>query len=150
MNADVPDRRLFHGGVAGLGPGDRITPGFVHRKLHDRCATCEAHARGENGPLEPATPTGRVYATTDRQYARYYASKVGLGWLYVVRPDGDLYPADEGDLAPTWWAEAFEVVSVYERAVRLTPRERRRLFIRWGGSDTEWQAVLASVGLGRP
>ena len=138
--------RLFHGGVAGLNPGDRLLPGHQHLKLYDDCATCQAHARGEHGPLEPDTPPDRVYATEDRQYARFYASKVGLGWLYRVRPVAELHPSTEDDPnLPTYWTTELEVVAVLERAVRLTWRERRRLFIRMGGTEAEWRLLLAGV-----
>lgn len=141
----MDDVRLFHGGIAGLKPGDIIAPGHQALKFHEGCATCEAHARNEHGPWEPDTPQDRVYGTIDRQYARFYASKVGLGWLYRVRPVGELHESTE-DHFPSFWAEEFEVVSVLERAVRLTMRERRRLFMRWGGNEREWQAMLVSLG----
>jgi hypothetical protein len=87
-----------------------------------------------------------VYATTDRQYARWYASLAGLGWLYRVRPVGELHESAE-DHFPSFWCAEFEVVSVLERAVRLSMRERRRLFIRWGATEREWQAMLAGLGV---
>jgi hypothetical protein len=133
--------------MPGLAPGDRIQPGNTHLRAHEGCPTCEVRSRGEHGPLEPATPPDRVYGTTDRQYARFYASQAGLGWLYRVRPIGDLHESTE-DHFPSFWAAEFEVVSILERAVRLTMRERRRLFIRWGGNDAEWRAVLSSLGSG--
>jgi hypothetical protein len=138
--------RLFHGGVPGLAHGERIRPGHQDLRLHADCPTCQANARGEHGPWGPPTPPDRVYGTTDRQYARWYASLVGLGWLYRVRPIGELHESTE-DHFPSFWADEFEVVSVLERAVRLTWRERRRLYIRWGGNETEWRAMLAHLGV---
>ncbi|WP_229868851.1 hypothetical protein [Streptomyces inusitatus] len=131
--------RLFHGGVPGLKPADLIEPG--HHRTVDGCPTCEARARGENrvvpglGVVDP--PTGRpdrVYATSDREYARHYASMAWYGDLYVVELIGNVEPSEE-DHFPTWCAPAARVLSVYSRAVQLTMAERRRLNRRWRVAD---------------
>lgn len=125
---------LFHGGVAGLTPGEILRPDMAHHRYVDGCAICEAHARGEQTALDPRTPEGWVYATSDRPYARYYASRAVNGWLYRVR----LLPPIEisaEDSFPTWRAPAAEVVAVLERAVRLTMKDRRRLGERWAAGD---------------
>jgi hypothetical protein len=141
--------RLYHGGVAGLRQGDLIEPGHAASRYVAGCPTCEAHAAGEHRELDPRTPDGRVYCTTDREYARYYASRAVRGWLYSVTPTGPLHEAAEGDLGPTWWSEhPLRVRGVIDRAVRLTDRQRRRLFVRWGGSEREWAALLSEVGRG--
>jgi hypothetical protein len=44
---------LYHGGVAGLGPGDVIRPGQAHRKHIDGCPVCAAHARGQTTAIDP-------------------------------------------------------------------------------------------------
>ncbi len=131
--------RLFHGGVPGLSPGDLIEPHPPN--VVDGCAICEAKAAGQQpvvqglGVVDPLTERpDRVYLTTDREYARFYASKYPLGDLYVVKPVGALEPSTE-DHFPTWTAPAARVVSVYDRAVRLTPHRRRTLLRRWQTAD---------------
>ncbi|WNI20331.1 hypothetical protein [Actinacidiphila sp. ITFR-21] len=135
--ADLP--RLFHGGRPGLNPGALLVPSPPH--VVDGCRICEARAAGESytvpglGVIDP--PTGRpdrVYVTSDREYARWYASRYWLGDLYVVQPVGDVEETDE-DPFPTWCAPYAVVRSVYSRAVRLTMPERRRLYRRWGVAD---------------
>ena len=129
----------WHGGAPGLPVGALITPGH-ERKLHDGCPYCEARAKGQAvisplGAVDP--PSGRpdrVYITTDRLYAKHYASLYGRGWLYRVEPVGDVEPSPE-DSIPTWLAEAARVVAVYERAVQLTDSERRRLWRAWSDAD---------------
>lgn len=135
-----PGTRLFHGGVPDLRPGDLIKPHPPN--VVEGCATCEARAAGRNhevpglGVVDPATlHTDRVYVTSDREYARFYASKYWLGDLYQVEPVGDLLASDE-DHFPTWMCEAARVVSVVSRAVRLTDRQRRTLTNKWDRRDT--------------
>lgn len=131
--------RYFHGGVPGLKPGDLITPHAPN--VIDGCAVCEARAADRTAttaggqPIDP--PTGRpdrVYITTDRDYVRWYASRYWLGDLYTVEPVGDVEPSTE-DPFPTWCPAAARVTSVYTRAARLTPRQRRTLLRRWTKAD---------------
>lgn len=80
-DAPLPGARLYHGGIPGLRPGDLIEthpPAVV-----DGCPICEARAAGRDyevpglGIVDPATQhPDRVYVTTDREYARHYASRV--------------------------------------------------------------------------
>jgi hypothetical protein len=133
--------RLFHGGVAGLRPGELIVP-HPPRSV-DGCAVCAARGRREDyvvpglGVVDPPTARpDRVYVTSDREYARYYASAAWLGDLYVVRLVGEVEESDEDPFA-SWCAEAAEVVSVYSRCVQLTMAQRRRLYARWGVADAE-------------
>lgn len=137
--------RLFHGGAPGLKPGDLIQPGPPH--VVDGCPVCQARARGESytvpgfGVIDP--PTGRpdrVYLTSDREYARWYASKFPRGDLYVVEPVGDAEPSTE-DPFPSWCAPEARVKSVYSRCVLLTPPQRSRLLIRWAAADAAAAAV---------
>ncbi|WP_406501537.1 hypothetical protein OHA04_27365 [Streptomyces sp. NBC_01590] len=127
--------RYFHGGIPGLRPGDLITP---HRpNVVDGCPICAAKAAGEQpfvpglGNIDPLTVRpDRVYITTDRDYARFYASKYWLGDLYTVGPVGELEESAE-DFFPTWCAEGAVVTGVVSRAVRLTDGQRRTLSRRW-------------------
>ncbi|MFF6801060.1 hypothetical protein [Streptomyces sp. NPDC012616] len=143
--------RYFHGGVVGLKPGDLVTP---HQPaVVDDCPICVARAKGDTYTDEHGRtvdpPTGRpdrVYITTDREYARFYASKVWLGDLYVVEPVGELQESTE-DPFPTWTCEAARVLSVYSRAVRLTPGQRRTLSHRWARADMA--SALEALAAGR-
>lgn len=125
----------YHGGVPGLQVGDLIEPG-LSRNHHDGCPWCEARARGEahEGIDGPSLRTDRVYATSDRLYAKYYASLWGRGNLYRVEPVGEVEASAE-DSIETVCAPAFRVVAVLDRAVLLTPGERRRLYREWGEAD---------------
>ncbi len=133
--------RYFHGGIPGLKPSSLITPHPPN--VVDGCDICAAKAAGQQpvvdglGVVDPITERpDRVYLTTDREYARFYASKYPLGDLYVVEPVGDLEPSTE-DHFPSWTCPAARVVSVYDRAVRLTPHRRRTLLRRWTAADLE-------------
>lgn len=136
--------RYFHGGIPDLKPGDLITP--HPPKIVDDCPICVARANGQtaviNGePVDPATlRPDRVYITTDREYARFYASKYWQGDLYVVEPVGDLEPSTE-DRFPSWTCEAARVRSVYQRCVLLTPKQRRALLKRWTAADLAAEAA---------
>lgn len=75
-----------------------------------------------------------VYLTTDREYARHYASLWGRGDLYRVEAVGDLTRSTE-DTIETWTAPAARVLAVYDRAVLLTWSQRRALGRRWATAD---------------
>jgi hypothetical protein len=115
-----------------MNPGDVI----LHhdgRKKHPGCAICEARERGES-TIDPKSAKLAVYVTSDKEYARHYASLWGYGDLYVVRPVGQTEPSDE-DPFPSWTCEGARVVSVFQRAVRLTDSQRRSLYRRWKAAD---------------
>lgn len=99
---------LYHGGVSGLKPGDLIEPGHSRDDQHDDCPICRGRRElGADAPEGTRHPEN-VYCTTDRLYARLYASMVGRGDVYQVEPVGPLVPStDEG--------------------VTLSMKERRRL-----------------------
>lgn len=133
--------RYFHGGIPGLKPGDLITPHPPN--VVDGCDICAAKAAGRQpvveglGVVDPLTErTDRVYVTTDREYARFYASKYPRGDLYVVEPVGELEPSTE-DHFPSWTVSAVRVRTVYDRYVRLTDKQRRSLLRRWTATDIE-------------
>lgn len=130
-----PDPRFWHGGVPGLQRGELIEPGHA-RQHHEGCAWCEARAAGGAylGMDGPSRHPEHVYATTDRLYARFHASLWGYGDLYHVRPVGPTWRSDE-DSIESYRAQAWEVVAVVDRAVRLTMSERRRLWKLWGDAD---------------
>jgi hypothetical protein len=131
----VADQRYWHGGAPGLNVGDLIEPGRPH--FVDGCEVCDAHRAGQDHALDPLTRhTDRVYITTDREYARFYASKYPRGDLYTVQPVGDPVPSDE-DHFPAWHVPQARVVSVYDRYVALTPKQRRTLMSRWRRADRE-------------
>jgi len=135
--------RLFHGGVPGLQPGDLIEPGH-DRNHHDGCPWCEARARGEaHLGIDPLAEPGRVYCTTNRLYAKHYASLWGRGDLYGVEAVEWMVSSYE-DTIESYKTDALRVTSVLERAVLLTPSERRRLLREWTEADR-----LADVRDGR-
>ncbi|UQA95718.1 hypothetical protein [Streptomyces halobius] len=131
--------RFFHGGVPGLRPGDLITPHLPN--IVDGCAVCAAKAAGQQphvpglGTVDPITARpDRVYITSDREYARFYASKFPRGDLYTVEPVGELEASTE-DRFPSWTVPAARVRSVYDRYVLLAPRQRRSLLRCWEAAD---------------
>ncbi|MFD8820826.1 hypothetical protein ACFV1C_00405 [Streptomyces sp. NPDC059605] len=132
--------RYFHGGVPGLNPGDLLVP--HPPAVVDGCPICIAKAAGQQpvvpglGNIDPLTARpDRLYVTTDREYARFYASKCWLGDLYVVEPKGEVERSAE-DFFPTWCVEEAVVVSVVSRAVRLSDKQRRTLLRRWAGMES--------------
>lgn len=123
--------RLYHGGVPGLKLGALIYPD-PNRVEHlvDGCPTCEARKAG--APLPDDQNDGSlVYVTVDREYARMYAAGWPLGDLYRVETD-DVLADHSDDPAPSWGVASCRVVGVYDRAVRLTPAQIRRLVRRLG------------------
>lgn len=136
--------RLFHGGQPGLRIGDLLKPGHKRRQ-HEGCGWCAAREAG-TAVNDPASHRKeRIYITTDRDYARFYASLYGYGDLYRVEPVGEVEPSTE-DHFDSWVAPAARVVGIMARAVRLTPGERRRLHGKWTAADfrgTPLAALLA-------
>jgi len=66
---------LYHVGVAGLAVGSVVLPNMAGHRHVEGCKQCEAQRDGTwvQG-TDPGTPANWVYATSDRPYARYYAS----------------------------------------------------------------------------
>lgn len=118
---------LYHGGAPGFRPGDVILPHPTKHK--DGCEWCASGADDNHRP-------DRVFASRDRLYGKFYASKFVDGWLYLVEPVGEMEPSDNDPSAfGAFQADAFRVVRVSERAVRLTHGERASLYRRWRRSD---------------
>lgn len=137
--------RYWHGGMPGLRVGDLIEPGH-ERATRDDCPICDARRVGAslaagNAIIDaPSAHRDRIYITTDRLYAKHYASLYGRGDLYRVEPIGDLLRPTE-DSYETYAVTAARVVSVYDRAVLLTWSERRRLYREWGQADLDHAAA---------
>ena len=130
--------RWWHGGVPGLKVGDLVEGGH-ERRTHEGCPWCEARADGSAGPGGidgPSLRRDRVYVTTNRLYAKHYASLWGRGDLYQVEPVGAVEVSLE-DSIETRTVDAARVVAVYDRAVLLTMTERRRLAREWGEADAK-------------
>jgi hypothetical protein len=125
--------RYWHGGIPGLRVGDLIEPGH-ERATKDGCPICEARKAGAAAIDPPSAHADRIYITTDRLYAKHYASLYGRGDLYRVEPISDLLRSTE-DSYETYAVTSARVVAVYDRAVLLTNSERRRLFREWGQAD---------------
>jgi hypothetical protein len=116
---------LFHGGAPWFKPTNIISSHPTKRV--DGCPICAAGHDGNHLP-------DRVFCTESRLYAKYYASKYPLGWLYEVEPEGELVRSDS-DPFITYHAQGLRVVRVSERAVMLTMSERRRLYRAWMAED---------------
>lgn len=112
--------RLFHGGMPGLKVGDLVVPQESPGWHRDDCSWCRS---GADDSRHPET----IYVTTEREYARYYASRFGKGWLYVVEPVGDVERSTE-DGPETYRCASALVRSIYERCVVVTRNQRRRVF----------------------
>jgi len=136
---------LFHGGAPDLWKGSVIRPDMAHTRYLDDCPQCRAQKAGAfvQG-FDPPTPHGWVYATSDREYARYYASRANRGWLYEVELASDAEPSTE-DVFPTWRASSARVVRVLEKRIALTMDERKALFLRWGGTEDEFNRMVGAV-----
>lgn len=125
--------RYFHGGRPGLGLGALLLPSPPH--FLDDCPICQAKKAGISTIFDPVTARpDRVYITTDKEYARFYASKYPRGDLYSVAPVGDLEPTSE-DHFPSWTVPAARILAVYNRRVELTPQQRGALLRRWEVAD---------------
>lgn len=142
----TPDEQLFHGGVGNLWPGSTIRPNMAEHRYVNGCPHCESQRHGSPMAIDPATPDGWVYATADLPYARYYASRAVKGWLYLVELADDAEPSEEDVHFPSWRASSARVVKVLEKRITLTMDERRALWIRWGGTDGEFNSMLLSMG----
>lgn len=131
----------FHGGKPGLRIGDLIEPSSPN--YLDDCPICQQKKAGIPTAIDPLTAhPDSVYLTTDREYARFYASKYPRGDLYVADPVGELTPSEE-DHFLTWRVPSARVRAVYDRCVQLSTRQRRALLRRWTEAD------LAALGGGR-
>jgi hypothetical protein len=116
---------LYHGGAPGFGVGESVVPHDTKRL--DGCSICEAGGDGNHLP-------DRVFASALRLYAKYYASKWGRGWLYIVEPEGAM-TRSEVDPFGTYHAASFRVIKICERGVELTMSERRHLYRLWKRDD---------------
>lgn len=165
----------YHGGKAGLNPGDLLIPSPPH--VDDGCPICVARRDGRsltvgeyrawlapfggrsrsildmlgNAPdaalIDPPSKHKAVYITTDHAYARWYAAR-SRGDLYVVQPIGDVIPSEE-DSFPSFVVGSARIRSVIERDVRLDRRDRRALDRRWARADRRQQArsVRGATGM---
>ena len=115
--------RLYHGGVAGLAPGETLLPPLITGACS--CADYASdHSRAD-----------RVYVTTDADEAAVYAALAapgGYGDVYEVEPLGELQP-DPPDLAGTgsFATRAARILAIVRR--RVPPEDaiaRMRAFLR--------------------
>lgn len=132
--------RYFHGGVPGLNAGDVLTGGHS-RQVVDGCPICAGRNAGKPTLLDPPTlHPDRLYVTSDREYARHYASTYGRGDLYDVIPLDEVLDSTE-DRFPTWSTTRARVRLVVARRVLLTWEQRADLRVRWDAADR-----LATLG----
>jgi len=120
----------YHGGAPDLKSGQLIVPQPPNegRHLLDGCPICEARKAGKPLPDDDLDPT-LIYVTTDREYARIYASGYPMGALYVVEPVGVLTPSP--DPVPSFGCSAARIKTVYDACVRLSPAQIRRALRRY-------------------
>lgn len=136
---------LYHGGVGGLWVGDVLKPGMAHLRHVDGCPQCAAQAAQEFVPgFDPPTPPNWVYATEDREYARYHASRAVKGSLYLVDLVGEVERSIE-DPFPTWRARSAVILGVPDLKITLTMKQRKKLFRRWGGTAEEFDRMVSMV-----
>jgi hypothetical protein len=116
--------RLFHGGVPGLRPGDRLVPGYGHGR--ERIELARA------GILKDTPPgkQGRVYLTPSRETAAVFAHMYPHGDVYRVDPVGPIEVSLEDGVADYTAGESV-VVAAVDRAVELTTAELRRALRRY-------------------
>lgn len=132
----MTDPTYYHGGVPGLRPGELLVPSEPN--FIDDCPICRAKKAGINTGIDPLTVhPDRIYITSDREYARFYASKYWRGDLYKVEPVGELEPSAE-DYFPTWTVASARVIHAYARCVTLTDTQRRALLRRWPSEPPPW------------
>ena len=118
------DRPLYwHGGRPGLRVGDVLTPGKA-----------SLHALRTYAERQAEYPPG-VFVTSDRQFARGWASTYGVrhgggqrGSLYQVQPDGELLRDPDYLIGPavSWHCSTAVITRVAQVAVRLTEAEEIR------------------------
>lgn len=139
---------LFHGGVGGRRVGDVLLPGMAEHRYVKGCAHCEAQRNNVVTGVDPPTPPDWVYACADRAYGRWYASRAVGGTLYRVRLEGDVERSlEDPDWSWAYRARRAVVVRVIETNVTLTMLERRKMFIRFGGSQEEFKQMLVMAGV---
>jgi hypothetical protein len=123
---------LYHGGVAGLNPGDKILP------------------RTQSGmPLDGQgafilNHDHYVHLTSDENFARLFAAGApggGCGDLYEVEHEGTLEPDPDTQFGVCSLAGSAIVVRVVERAVAEPPAPYR---------DAFWPLVLMELRARRP
>lgn len=158
----------FHGGVAGLTPGDRLVPS-PPPVVDDGCPICVARREGractvgeyrvwleqfgdaasrvlaqlegapDDAPIDPPSAENAVYITEVHDYARWYAAR-SQGDLYEVEPVGEITPSEE-DPFPSWTVGEAIVLHVIERKVMLQRRDRRALNRAWAKADRMHQRL---------
>lgn len=153
--------RYFHGGKAGLQPGDRIIVAPPH--VEDGCPICVAREHGrvctvgmyrvwlrqfgakaapvlaqlagaaDDEPMDPPSAKAAVYITSSVEYATWYAAR-SRGDLYEVGPIEPIEPSAE-DHFSSWTCAAATVFRVLRRRVALTRTERRQILHKWRKAD---------------
>ncbi len=137
---------LFHGGVAGRKVGDLLLPGMAEHRYVPGCKHCEDQRNGILTNIDPPTPPDWVYACADKPYARWYASRAVHGSLYRVRLEGEVErSAEDPPWSWTYRGRAARVIAVLERNILLTHDERWRLFRRFGGTRSQFHAMLRAA-----
>lgn len=108
--------KLYHGGVPGLKPGDRLLPAVV-------TGAPSLHPYGSVGR------TDMVYVTSVEQEARIFAAThpSGKGCLYEVTANGDLY--DDPDCLEPGVSFCCNSATIV-RSIKLSSSARHRALLR--------------------
>lgn len=110
----------FHGGIPGLGFGDRLAPPDETGNASSRSFADAAGIKGAE-----VIRTDRVYVTTSPQAAYLFAGLYpGGGDVYEVLIEGDVEPdPDCSQPGLSWECQAARVVGVLARGVQHTPEQ---------------------------
>lgn len=103
-------RHLYHGGVAGLQPGDKLLPPSL------------TGAKSSRDYGNPWCRRDRVYLTTLDDAAAFYAAGAGHGDVYLVTADGPLeHDEDAQGVGFSFACESATIVAVVRHQVPFAP-----------------------------
>lgn len=123
----LSQRQFWHGGLPGLGPGDVL----LSRADIEASGFSLPHHQVQPGYALGITDPGRVYFTTNREFARGWAAQqavrdpdtgisISQGALYRVRPMGSIEPdPDFAHTSVSWCAPRACILEVEESSVSL-------------------------------
>jgi len=126
-------RTYWHGGPAGLNPGDRLlSPAITgYTSIPDAYTTAL-------GPFDVGR-RNRVYFTVDRQMARGHAAAAGIregsGSLYRVQPDGEVEHDPDFPPGISWCSRSALILAVDELEVTMTDQQIGQALCRYNTWD---------------
>lgn len=171
----APAIRLYHGGIAGLHPGDVLVPSPPH--VFDGCPICVARSEGrvftvgeyrawitphiarlgERGErilelLEGAPDSAAIDPPTGEAAIYVTQSQMYATW-YAARSAGDLYRVkplgrlrrSAEDSIESYVVPRARVLQVLHRGVRLSDGERADLLAMWSAADAQKSRAIPNV-----